>query len=237
MAFPRLTLVLAALIACVLPTHAQGSVGFRKVSSWPGFVRGTPIDVIVVNNFAYVAMGEGGLCIVDVTSRNAPVVASRLELPGNATRIRVIDDYAYLSCGLAGLQIVNVANPSAPILTGSFDTAGTAIGMGLAYPYAFIADGANGIVVADLTNPAAPILAAQIQLPGTVYDLEAEMVTSTDSNTQITTTNRYLQVVNGTNGFLAYRVTDPFSPELRQHDVAKGWDARHHAVRIACVLD
>jgi hypothetical protein len=226
MASPRLILLVAAFVISVFPVRAQNSFGFRKVSSWPGVTRGTPADVIVIDNYAYIAMAEGGLCIVDVTSKTAPIVSSRLDLPGNATRIKISGDYAFLSCGAAGLQIVNVANPSAPILTGSFDTAGTAQGMGFAYPYAFIADGANGVVVADITNPAAPTFATQINLPGTVYDLEAEMVTSTDINTQITTTNRYLQVVNGTNGFLAYRVTNPFSPELREHDVAKGWDAR-----------
>lgn len=228
MALPRLTLVILALVSCVFSARAQtdGSFGFRKVGSWPGFVRGTPADIAVSDNLAYIAMGEGGLCIVDVTSRTAPVVLSRLDLPGNATRIKITDEFAFLACGSAGLQIVNITNPSAPFVAGSFDTAGNAIGVGFAYPYAFIADGPNGVVVADLTNPSAPAFATQIQLPGTVYGLEAELLTTTDVNTQVTTTNRYLQVVNGTNGFLAYRVTSPLSPQLLLHEVAASWDAR-----------
>lgn len=222
MAIPRLILIFAALVSCIFTVEGQtaGSFGFRKVASWPGFVRGTPTDLDVVGNFAYVAMGEGGLCIVNVTSRTAPVIVSRLDLPGNATRIKVRGDYAFLACGASGLQIVDLANPSAPSLVSSFDTAGTVLGVGLAYPYAFLADGVNGIVVADLTNPANPVLTTQIPFPGTVYDLEAEAVTSTDINTQVTTTNRYLQVVNGTNGFLAYEVTDPLSYHLVKHDAA-----------------
>src|SRR3954468_9061712 len=142
MVLPRLILTFTALVTCIFTIEGQtaGSFGFRKISSWPGFVRGTPADVVVIDNYAYIAMGEGGLCIVDVTSRTEPVIASRLDLPGNATRLKVSGEYAFLACGAAGLQIVNIANPAAPSLASSFETGGTAMGIGLAYPYAFIAD-------------------------------------------------------------------------------------------------
>jgi hypothetical protein len=231
MAFPRLSLVVAALLACIFQIQAQtdGSFGFRKLASWPGFVRGTPSDILILDNFAYIAMGEGGLCIVDVTSRSNPTVVSRLDLPGSAQRLRLHSDdlqHLYVVCGGAGLQIVNISNPAAPVLAGSYDTDGSALGFSMAPPYGFIADGPNGVTIVDLSNISSPKLAGQIQLPTTTYDVTAELVVRTINQDPTPVTNRFLQVVNGTNGFLAFDVTDPSAPVQRVHETNPGWDAR-----------
>ena len=43
----------------------------ERVGSWPGFTRGPALSVAVADHHAYVAIGEGGLAVLDVL--NAPV--------------------------------------------------------------------------------------------------------------------------------------------------------------------
>jgi hypothetical protein len=229
--FPRLRLLCALFATIVISLQAQqqpGSYGFRKVGSWPGYVRGNPRDIVVLDKTAFIAMGEGGLCIVDVTSRANPQILGRLDLPGEASRIEVEGNHAYIAAGTEGVFIVNIANPAAPTLAFTLKTGGNVMGLSVAMEYLFVANGPNGLIISDITNPAAATIATNLPLPGIVYDVEAEAVTVIDQNNQPTATNRFFQVVNGTNGFLAYRMTNAFeiSEPYREAGSNGTWDAR-----------
>lgn len=232
---PKLLYALIFFVAVALTDAADpGSFGFKQLASWPANTRGTPTDIVVIDTTAYIAMGEGGLCMVDVTSRTAPKILSRLDLPGNATRIKVDGNYAYLSCGSGGLQIVNIANPAAPALAGTFIADGPVVKTAVSNPYAYVADGANKVTVLEVSNPAAGVVISKLSFPTTVYDVEAERVIKVDTNNVPTGTNWFLQVANGTNGFLPYGFTKLLSvgqePQLIFQEVAEAWDARSMCV-------
>ena len=70
---------------------------------WPQFSRGNANDVKVVGHYAYVALGRGGLTIVDVSNPAAPRLVGGYDTSGSAHGVAVADGYAYVADGSAGL--------------------------------------------------------------------------------------------------------------------------------------
>lgn len=218
MALPFLTVgrtLIFALCAwnVIFLARASESYGFKKVGAWPGYARGTPKDLDIVDNTAYVAMGEGGICIIDITSRTNPSLLARLDLPGDALTVKVRDGFAYVPCGGDGLNIVNVTDSRSPTIVGNFKTDGPAVAVAVTPSIAFVADSVNGIVTLDVSSPQNPRLLGKVLLPGTTYDVMAETVFGTNVVTHVATTNRYMQAANGTNGVHFYRVSNPSAPQ------------------------
>jgi peroxiredoxin len=106
-------------------------------------------------NTVFVADGEGGLAIIDVTSPAAPKVLSEVATGGVARSVVVDGNNAYVGSGSAGLVVVDVTNLSAPKILSTTPVRG--MGEQVAF--------ANGLVwlacwddtrVYDVSNPAAP---------------------------------------------------------------------------------
>src|SRR5512134_1035970 len=68
--------LLAALLILVLGGGGgpePGPIELDRLSTWPGYGRGPAADVAVANGTAFVAVEQGGLLVVDVTSPSHPV--------------------------------------------------------------------------------------------------------------------------------------------------------------------
>src|SRR5205823_667596 len=78
-------------------------------------------NLAVSGNFAYLATGEGGLEIVDVSNPGSPALAARAVSFGVAKDVVVSGHIAYVACGNGGLQIYDVSSPVSPILLSTFD--------------------------------------------------------------------------------------------------------------------
>lgn len=79
-------------------------------------VGSTPVlDVHVVGDIAYLALGEAGLGLVNISNPDAPSVKGTLELAEGAYNVFVQDGLAYVSGASAGLQFLNVTNASNPV--------------------------------------------------------------------------------------------------------------------------
>ncbi|HVG07450.1 MAG TPA: Ig-like domain-containing protein [Thermoanaerobaculia bacterium] len=139
----------------IVRTFAPTALSFLDI---PGYAN----NVDVSGSFAYVAAGAAGLVVVDVSNRNAPVIAGERDTVGNANDVVVEGDRAYVADGASGLQILDVGDPAAPVVLGSVDTPGNAQDVVVRGPLAYVADGASGLHVIDVTDPAAP------QILGTV---------------------------------------------------------------------
>jgi hypothetical protein len=122
-------------------------------------------DVQIVENYAYVAMGDAGLQIVDVNEPTNPTLSGNY-IPLDTSiaythGLYVIDTYAYLAVGNSGLQIIDVRNPNNPTLVGIYIGTGNTIGnvyvMG---SYAYLAAHSGGLEIVDVSNPAMPTLVA-----------------------------------------------------------------------------
>ena len=90
---------------------------------------GNAKSVQVVGNYAYVADGNSGLQVIDISNPQNPVLKSSYNdnYPSggfySAEEVEVDGDYAYIAARGVGLEIVDISNPSNPILTGSYDRA------------------------------------------------------------------------------------------------------------------
>ncbi|MFZ2634560.1 MAG: hypothetical protein WA081_01395 [Desulfosalsimonadaceae bacterium] len=123
-------------------------------------------DVKISGDFAFVADGEMGLQIIDMTDKTAPAIVGSCDTPGFASGVFVTGSYAYIADGDMGIAVVNVSNKTAPVRIASIDTPGVAENVAVAGNYAFIADGDAGLHVADITDKTTPVIIGAVDTPG-----------------------------------------------------------------------
>jgi hypothetical protein len=149
--------------------------GAEKVGEWPGFPRGGDANgVQVVGSLAYVADGDSGLQVVDVSNSNAPRrLGSLRDGFGDANGVQVVGSLAYVADGF-GLRVIDVSDPTTPRSLGSIRTR-YAIGLQVTGARAYVADLYDGLQVIDVSDPAAPRLlggssgsAMEVQVAGTI---------------------------------------------------------------------
>ncbi|MDH5445716.1 MAG: Ig-like domain-containing protein, partial [Gammaproteobacteria bacterium] len=125
----------------------------------PGYAN----NVDVSGDYAFVAAGNAGLQVVDVTDRTTPVIVGSLDTAGTAIDIKVVGNYAYIADGANGLVIMDVTNPLTPSLVSTFDTADIAQDLKIDRQIAYIASGSGGLVIVDVSNPATPISKGHVE--------------------------------------------------------------------------
>ncbi|MBI4324894.1 MAG: hypothetical protein HY674_06485 [Chloroflexi bacterium] len=128
---------------------------FTPCGFWPGNADDYYWTVQVVGEHAFVAEGNTGLIVIDVSNPARPMRVGGYNT-GEARDVHVVGTYAYVASGRAGLAGINLSNPTNPVRVGSFDTSGFAVGVHVLGDYAFVAD-SDGLEVIDVSNPASPI--------------------------------------------------------------------------------
>jgi len=98
-----------------LDTHTNSSVVLD------GEYRRYNRDVVVVGNKAYIADGENGLSVIDVSNPTNPQVKlyESLDLPGVSYNLRVVGNKVYVAGGTEGLQVIDISNPLQPYIIDS----------------------------------------------------------------------------------------------------------------------
>jgi uncharacterized protein YjdB len=183
----------AAPVQVTVQTFSPTALAFLQL---PGFANGVDVN----GDYAYVAAGNAGLHVVDVSDLEAPVLQGTVNTPGNANDVRVEDDLAYIADGANGLQIVDVSNPAAPVLLGERDTPGTATDLVVRGNLVYVADGSAGLRVIDASNPAAPVIVGFLETPGNARGIDE--------------VDGLVVVADGTGGVHVINVANPASPVL-----------------------
>lgn len=124
-------------------------------------------DVDVQGHFAYLANGQQGLSIVNVSNPYALTTLGSYNTPGNATDVYVDGILAIVADGPAGVHFIDIRDPNNPTLMASIDTNGHARSLALSGDTLFVADGSNGVAIIDINHPYHPQLADEIALPYT----------------------------------------------------------------------
>ena len=122
---------------------------------------GSANGVKVVDGFAYVADGESGLRIIDVSDPSAPVEIGAVDTPGYASDVDVVDAFAYIADGTEGMRIIDVSNPNAPSEVGAYrpprgNYPGT-LSIDVVGKVAYLASRFSGLRIIDISDPSAPI--------------------------------------------------------------------------------
>tara|TARA_B100000767_G_scaffold136544_1_gene129346 strand:- start:99 stop:7694 length:7596 start_codon:yes stop_codon:yes gene_type:complete len=164
---------------------------------------GTSRDVALSTDgkTAYLADGDSGIRIFDLTDGTNPVEISNLDTTsGNARGIALSSDEKtlYLANNTAGLQIIDVTNASLPNLLGEYNTTGSSQDVVLSPDgnTAFIADQQGGVDVIDVSDGLNPSSVGTLGGSTNVFDVD------------ISPDGRYLYVADQTAGWLVYDVQD-----------------------------
>ena len=138
--------------------------------SIPGYAN----NVDISGDYAYVASGDSGLTIVDVSDRTSPEIVSTLDTAGVSIDIKVMGETVFIADGDAGLQIIDVSDVTAPALIATHDTAGFAQDLQVDFQYAYVADGNEGIEIVDITNLNTPFTASTLGGLGEAKGIDVE---------------------------------------------------------------
>ncbi|NHJ04853.1 MAG: hypothetical protein EAX90_08520 [Candidatus Heimdallarchaeota archaeon] len=111
--------------------------------------------VVLIGSIAYVANGDQGLEILDVSNPLKPIQLSSADTFGNALDLVVYNYIAYVAKN-NGVAIFDISNPRNPILLSTIylsDTKEVALRSNLLY----VISGINGFYLFEVSNPAEPL--------------------------------------------------------------------------------
>jgi len=69
---------------------------------------GYAFDIAICGDYAYVADGDYGLQVIDITDPTTPTLAGSYNTPGNAYGVAISGDYACVADDVSGLQVILV---------------------------------------------------------------------------------------------------------------------------------
>jgi hypothetical protein len=142
------------------PTSPQPVYSFPPSSGGGG-------DVFAAEDLAYIARGEFGFAIYDVTNPAAPIEVGGYSPMSYAWAIVVADGYAYLLDHSGGgkddeeshLVIFDVSDPSQPTYVTTFEDPLFGMSLTIEAGRAYLGDGSqasDGMVIVDVSDPAHP---------------------------------------------------------------------------------
>ncbi len=120
-------------------------------------------SVSVRDRYAYVAAGEAGLQIVDISQPANPRVVASIRTGGHAWAVALGGSHAYVADEYNGLRIIDVSDPQEPVEVGFYDVPGLHDffhGVALEGHHVYVADGGlmdTGLRIVDVTDPSAPV--------------------------------------------------------------------------------
>ncbi|MHA2363401.1 MAG: LVIVD repeat-containing protein, partial [Candidatus Hodarchaeales archaeon] len=133
---------------------------------------GVAYGIQVVDNKAYVADGQNGMVIIDVSNpENPQIISSIRDGTGAPEDIYIINDLSFVADGIDGLEIINISDPANPVEMSNFNDGGQAHRVVVIGNYAFVADGEDGLEVIDVSNPENPTEITQYYLTGLYRDI------------------------------------------------------------------
>jgi hypothetical protein len=109
-------------------------------------------DIRALGDYVYVADGNGGMEVINVSDPSLPYTAGYCSLPDGATGIDVSWPFVFVSDYiLGGVQVVDATVPELPFVTAFYKPSGIfAMGVTVDKNYAFVGDGASGFQIYDL---------------------------------------------------------------------------------------
>ncbi len=157
------------------------------------------LSVFYTDSTVYLACGDEGVRIIDVTDLAEPLEIGYYNSWGTANDVFVVDSLLYLADGTAGFLTLNVSNPASMSIAGWMSTtdARSVVVDGL---YAYIGDGPADIKIADLSDTFYPEVVATVAM----VDLSLKVVKD----------STFLYVAQNYEGLQIIDVEDPEAPVL-----------------------
>jgi hypothetical protein len=118
-----LFLVIALCLFCGRPEVTEPGASFIIIGECP--LPGYAKDLELVDNLAYVANGQGGLQIVDISNADSTFVVGEYNADRDISGVAIRDTFAYLALASStsgGLVSLNITDPTNPLLIGQDPT-------------------------------------------------------------------------------------------------------------------
>jgi hypothetical protein len=137
---------------------AQPSV-VGQSSPLPGFE-----SLVVTGNYAYVAGGEGGLRVLDISDPTSPAEVGSYATPGPAWSVATVGNTAYIAAW-DGLHILDISDARAPAAIGFYSTPDAILDLAVAGNIVYLAEAFSpfdrpvergGLRLVDVADPAHP---------------------------------------------------------------------------------
>ncbi|MCG8590275.1 MAG: IPT/TIG domain-containing protein, partial [Proteobacteria bacterium] len=130
------------------------------------------------DDLAFVANGNGGVQVLDISNLSAPYRVGFVKPNGFARDVEVKGEYLYIAASSEGLVVADITDPSLPIVA-TLDTLGVANRIAIAGNRAFVTDmagpgGVSQLNIIDITNPLVPVLERSVELVPARPDLVAD---------------------------------------------------------------
>jgi len=141
-------------------THTYTLPGnlYSKSVSLPDFAK----KIFILGNYAYIAAGNAGLQIVNISDPEDPILVKNYDTHGEAQSVYISGNRAYIAVSSVGLEIIDILNPLNPSLLGTYPNTSYNYDVCVSGDYAYIADFLLGLKVINIANPIAPALAGSI---------------------------------------------------------------------------
>ncbi|MHA1550763.1 MAG: hypothetical protein ACTSQC_02335 [Candidatus Heimdallarchaeaceae archaeon] len=156
----------------------------------------TIYDSQIIGNLAYLANGNYGLLILDITDKSNIIKHSSFDLPSVSSDILVHNQHAFIPVYSGGLRVVNVTDTSIPWDEGGYiPTSADAYGVAISGNYLYVAVSHAGLDVYDITTPTSPTFVDNVDLDGYARRVEIS--------------GNYAYVVSDLGGLQIVDISDP----------------------------
>ena len=192
-------------------------------------------------NVMFVATGDPGLEVIDVSNKASPGYISRYDSFGLAVKAEAQYPYVYIADRDAGVLMVDFSNVNSLVLVGSYNTPGQAYDVAISGDYLYVAD-LDNLAIADISVPDTLIPVNNVSLTGGEVTYvsargDTAFVTDVANFYIIDLTNPYLPdilttyntsgnaqgiavadtfafIADGVEGVKAYSISDPSNPRF-----------------------
>ena len=197
--FCTLLLVSLLLLSCGTPIDPESidgnEGGYKIVSRFT--TTGYSQDVVVDNTIAYVAHGEGGLMIINISDPNKPVEITNVNegMKGYANKVARKDSVIYIASGGFGVSVVNAADPENPQITATNLALKPAKNFLVLGNFLFTSVAEYGVQISEISYATQPDIRGGTNTPGFAQGISV----SSDSN--------YLLVACGEMGLAVFDIS------------------------------
>jgi hypothetical protein len=148
------------------PESIYNDGGYKITSTFktPGYAK----DVLVDGKYCYIAQGEGGMAIVNISNPTQPVLTASLdqELRGNSIKVAKDSNIVYLTAGSFGFSSVDVSKPDTPSVVTTNINMKTSKSATIRNKFLFAAISERGVNIAKLDKSGSPDIRGAVKTQG-----------------------------------------------------------------------
>jgi hypothetical protein len=131
----------------------------------------TAQGVAPAGSLVYVAAGDDGLRVIDVSQPHTPSLVDTLDTPEWAYAVALSGTHAYVADSGSGLRIIDISTPSNLSEDGFYDTPDSAEDVAMTGHYALVADDERGLRILDVSAPGAPVEEGAYDVPSAAWSV------------------------------------------------------------------